>query len=273
MAGQWIRGTPIIMKISANPKRKWGQNFLADENVLQKIVRYFDPRNTDTVVEIGSGTGALTTRIAPIVERLIGVEIDTSLIAGLAQIERVEILNQDIRDLDLRTIAAHQKFRVIGNLPYYISTPILMQLISQRECIRDMVLMFQDEVAERILAGTSHHEYSMLSVTAQYFCEIDKGFRVSRNSFYPRPEVNSRVLHFQFRTGWAVEFDEYTVFLSKAFSQRRKQLRNNLSRSMEIEPERIDAIFSKMEIAPDVRAENLTPAQFERLILELKENH
>lgn len=257
------------MKISATPKRKWGQNFLTDENVLDKIVRYFDPHPDDTVLEIGAGTGSLTKCIAPHVQRLIAVEIDPDLATGL-NAENVEVLNQDIRDMDFRNIQSEQKLRVIGNLPYYISTPILMQLIAQRQNILDMVLMFQEEVAERILSAPSHHEYSLLSVATQYFCEIDKGFRVTRNCFYPRPEIDSRVLQFRFRTGWAIDTQEYVAFLTKAFSQRRKKLRNNLSRSLEIEVSRIDEVFSKMEIAGDVRAENLTPTQFERLILELR---
>jgi 16S rRNA (adenine1518-N6/adenine1519-N6)-dimethyltransferase len=155
--------------------------------------------------------------------------------------------------------------RILGNLPYYISTSILTSLIRQRGSIKDMVLMFQEEVAQRILAPLSDSEYSLLSVLSQYFCSIDKGFKVSKNSFRPVPEIDSRVLHFRFREDATVGFDEYLSLLQKAFSQRRKKLRNNLIRELKIDPDRVDAIFRELGISENVRAENLTPKQFEEL--------
>lgn len=258
--------TPIPL----NPKRRLGQNFLQDNNVIEKLVRFIQPVPEDRTLEIGAGTGALTARLAPLVSRLIAVEIDASLLPYLNQIPSVETLHADIRKIDLQTMTAGQKIRVVGNLPYYISTSILTSLIEQRESIRDMILMFQEEVARRIAAPPSDSEYGLLSVLAQYYCEIEKGFRISRNCFKPKPEIESRVLHFTFRSGRLLPFNEYMDFLAAAFSQRRKKLRNNLLRTMSILPDSLDAIFKKMKIDENARAENLSAPQYEQLIQELK---
>jgi len=258
----------MAVPIPAKPKRRLGQNFLRDENIIQKIINYFRPSSTDWILEIGAGTGALTASVAPLVERFIAVEFDEELIPILQNIPQIEVISADIRTLDLHSIADKKKLRVIGNLPYYISTPILTYLVEQRASIIDMVLMFQQEVAERILAEPSFSEYSLISVLCQYYCEVEKGFRVSRNCFVPRPEVESRVLKFHFRTVWQLDYAKYFLFLTKAFSQRRKKLRNNLLRTLDISPDQLDAIFSSMQIPENARAENLSPSQFERLILE-----
>lgn len=255
--------------IPANPKRKLGQNFLQDNNIIEKLVRFIEPAPRDRFLEIGAGTGALTARLAPLVSHLIAVEIDASLLPYLNQIPSVEAVHADIRKINLQTITTGQKIRVVGNLPYYISTSILTFLIEQRACIQDMILMFQEEVARRIVAPPSHSEYGLLSVLTQYYCEIQKGFRISRNCFMPKPEIESRVLHFIFRSGSLLQFGEYMDFLACAFSQRRKKLRNNILRTMSVNPDSLDAIFKKMKIDENARAENLSASQYEELIREL----
>jgi 16S rRNA (adenine1518-N6/adenine1519-N6)-dimethyltransferase len=243
-----------------------GQNFLQDKNVIRKISGYFNPQPEDVVLEIGAGLGAITRIVAPQVAKFIAVEIDAALIPELKQIPNIEVINRDFLEVDLALINPDKKLRVLGNLPYYISTAILTRLIRQKNWIEDMVLMFQEEVAQRILAPTSDSEYSLLSVMSQYYCEIDKGFRVSKNCFKPMPEIESRVMHFKFRTEVKIEVNEYVSLLQKAFSQRRKKLRNNLLRELQIDADRVDSIFRKMNISENVRAENLTPQQFEELI-------
>jgi 16S rRNA (adenine1518-N6/adenine1519-N6)-dimethyltransferase len=256
--------------IPPNPKRKLGQNFLQDNNVLEKLVRFIHPAAEDWIVEIGAGTGALTARLAPLVSRMIAVEVDPTLIPYLKQVPSAEIVLSDIRKINLCEIAAEKKLRVTGNLPYYISTSILSSLIAQRKCLQDLTLMFQEEVAQRIIASPSRAEYGLLSVLVQYYCDIEKGFRVSRNCFKPRPEIESRVLHFIFRSGSLLEYNEYIDFLGMAFSQRRKKLRNNLLRSLSISPDLLDATFHKMQIPENARAENLSAFQYEQLINELR---
>jgi 16S rRNA (adenine1518-N6/adenine1519-N6)-dimethyltransferase len=247
-----------------------GQNFLQDKNVIQKIANYFNPKSEDVVLEIGAGLGALTRIVAPQVAKFVAVEIDPSLIGELQKIPNIEVINNDFLEVDLASINFDRKIRILGNLPYYISTAILTRLIRQKTWIEDMVLMFQEEVAQRILAPTSDSEYSLLSVMSQYYCEIDKGFRVSRNCFKPMPEVESRVMQFRFKSDVKIEANEYISFLQKAFSQRRKKLRNNLIRELDLDSDRLDSIFKEMNIAEGVRAENLTPGLFEELIMGLK---
>jgi 16S rRNA (adenine1518-N6/adenine1519-N6)-dimethyltransferase len=248
-------------------KAKLGQNFLNDKNVIQKITAFFDPKKSDVVVEIGAGKGVLTRVVAPEVSKFYAVEIDFALIPELQKIPNIEIVHADILKTDLAKLSDKKKLRVIGNLPYYISTAILTSLIRQKEVIEDMVLMFQEEVAQRILAPNSRSEYGLLSVLSQYYCEIDKGFKVSKRSFQPMPEIDSRVLRFKFRTDTTVGVDEYINLLQKAFSQRRKKLRNNLMRELKMEATQIDGIFNELNIPENARAENLTPKQFEELAM------
>lgn len=256
--------------LPAHPKHKLGQNFLTDANIIGKIIALFAPNPDDHVLEIGAGTGALTLHLAPLVERLIAVELDSLLIPALEAIERAEVLHQDILKTDLRALQKGKPLRIIGNLPYYISTAVVLHLIPQRDAVQDMLLMFQNEVAHRIISQPSHGEYGYLSVLAQYFCSIEAGFRISRNSFFPRPQIDSRVLRFQFRNDLPLSFEEFSAFLAKAFSQRRKKLRNNLIRELNIQPERLDRVFQTLGISESARAENLSPTQFESLILELR---
>jgi len=259
-----------MVPIPPYPKRKLGQNFLHDQNVIRKIIDFADPAQADCFVEIGAGTGTLTAQLAPLVRKVIAIELDTSLLPFLQRIEGVEVVESDIQKMDFGRFAGEGPLRVIGNLPYYISTPILTSLIRQKDCIRDMTLMFQEEVAVRILASPSHPEFGFLSVIAQYYCEVRKGFRISRNSFTPGPEVESRILQFHFRQKGLLDYTEYSSFVGHAFAQRRKKLRNNLLRGLRFRPETVDTVFRSMGIDENARAENLSPQQFEQLITELK---
>ena len=256
--------------IPPRPKRKLGQNFLCDQNILQKIVEYIHPQSTDFIVEIGAGTGALTSRLASLAGQVIAVELDADLLPYLQNLPNTRVIHLDIRKVDLCSLHPEGKIRIAGNLPYYISSNILTSLILQQECIHDMTLMFQEEVAQRIMAPPGDSEYGYLSVIAQYYCEIRKGFKINRNCFVPKPDIESRILRFHFRTDAAIHFEEYSSFLEKAFSQRRKKLRNNLLRTIHIQPERLDKIFTELGLASDVRAENLSPAQYEQLIAAIR---
>jgi 16S rRNA (adenine1518-N6/adenine1519-N6)-dimethyltransferase len=253
--------------IPPQPKRKLGQNFLYDENVIAKIIAFIRPKAMDHILEIGGGTGALTAPLAPLVQHLVVVELDPRLVPHLQSIPGVVVVQDDIRKVSICTLKQKTRWRVVGNLPYYISTSILTTLLRQRACLDDMILMFQDEVAQRIIAPPSDAEYGMLSVLAQYFCSVQKGFRISRNSFIPKPDVESRILRFQLKTGKLLDYDLFASFLADAFSQRRKKLRNNLMRTRGIEASRLDVIFASVDIPLDARAENLSAQQYETLII------
>jgi 16S rRNA (adenine1518-N6/adenine1519-N6)-dimethyltransferase len=246
-----------------------GQNFLTDKNVIHKIAGYFNPKPEDVVLEIGAGRGALTRIVAPQVANFFAVEIDTALIGELEKIPNITVIHKDFLEVDLASINPGKTIRILGNLPYYISTAILTRLIRQKDVIEDLVLMFQEEVAQRILAQPSGSEYSVLSVMSQYYCEINKGFRVSKNCFKPMPEIESRVMNFRFKPDVKIDVGEYISFLQKAFSQRRKKLRNNLLRELNLDSNRLDQIFLEMSIPENIRAENLTPLQFEQLIYHI----
>ena len=256
--------------IPPRPKRKLGQNFLCDQNILRKIVEFIAPSPEDVVVEIGAGTGALTTQLAPAVSKLLAVELDPDLLPYLTSLPNTTVLHKDIRKVDLCLIHPGEKIRVVGNLPYYISSNILTSLILQRPCIRDMTMMFQEEVAHRITAPSGDPEYGYLSVIAQYYCEIKKGFKINKNCFVPKPDIESRILRFEFHDQKLLDFEEYSTFIEKAFSQRRKKLRNNLMRELDFAPDQLDAIFGELGLAADVRAENLSATQYEQLILRLR---
>jgi 16S rRNA (adenine1518-N6/adenine1519-N6)-dimethyltransferase len=254
--------------IPPSPKKKLGQNFLCDQNMLAKIAAFVHPGDADFLVEIGAGTGALTSLLAPLAGQYVAVEFDADLLQHLQNIPKVQVLHQDIRAVDL--CAFLTKVRVVGNLPYYISSNILTHLISQRQCLRDMTLMFQEEVAQRIIAPPSVPEYGYLSVISQYYCRIEKGFKIHKNCFVPRPEIESRVLRFEFREDAPLKFDELSDFLSKAFSQRRKKLRNNLLRTLSIDAARLDVIFEELGLPENIRAENLSAKQYEELIKRIE---
>jgi 16S rRNA (adenine1518-N6/adenine1519-N6)-dimethyltransferase len=239
--------------------------------MILKIADFIRPNSSDVMLEIGAGTGALTALIAPQVSRFIAVELDQNLLPYLESIPNTEVLHQDIRQIDLRTIQPDRLIRIIGNLPYYISSNILMWLISHRNCILDMTLMFQEEVAQRILAPPGDPDYGYLSVVVQYYCEIQRGFKIHKNCFVPRPDIESRIVRFESRLEATLLFHELADFLSKAFSQRRKKLRNNLLRTLSIEAPKLDAIFLELGLQENVRAENLSPTQYELLIKKIKD--
>ncbi len=259
-----------MIPVPPHPKKKLGQNFLQDENILRKIVEFIAPVRADSIVEIGAGTGALTARLAPLVTKLIAVELDPALIPYLAVIPDITVLQADIRKTNLCSLVPEVTVRVVGNLPYYLSTHLLALLIRQKGCIQDMTLMFQEEVANRITASSSTHEYGYLSVLTQYYCKINRGFKISRNSFFPRPDVESRILALSFRKDTAIPFPEFSSFIEIAFSQRRKKLRNNLLRLQNVSQDALDKAYRELELPADIRAENLTASRFEQLILALR---
>jgi 16S rRNA (adenine1518-N6/adenine1519-N6)-dimethyltransferase len=219
-----------------SPKRRFGQNFLADERIIERIIREVSPREDETIVEIGPGHGALTSRLVEMAGRLCAVEFDRDLIPFLH--EKFEkrtnfmLIEADALVVDLcAIIAPTAQARVVANLPYYISTAILQRLIEQRACLTEMVLMLQREVVERIAAPPASSERGFLSVLVQAYCETETLFDVPPTAFRPVPKVWSTVVRLSVRPQMGVAVANENLLwriVSAGFAQRRKTIFNNL---------------------------------------------
>lgn len=221
---------------SIPPKKRLGQNFLEDERVIERIVREIHPRDNETIVEIGPGRGALTSRLVELAEHLYAIEFDRDLIPLLsrrfAAWPTFTLIEGDALTADLcAVIAPASQARVVANLPYYISTAILQRLIEQRACLAEMVLMLQREVVERITAPPATGARGFLSVLVEAYYEAEKLFDVPPTAFRPVPKVWSSVVRLRARQPAAINVaDEQLLWriVSTGFAQRRKTIFNNL---------------------------------------------
>ncbi len=252
------------MSIHSRPKKSLGQNFLHDANVIQKIIRAFDAQPTENVLEIGPGRGALTSMLMEQLPHLTAVELDNELSAML-QItygDKLTLLHQDILSVDLRAIAAERgkKLRVIGNIPYNITSPILFHVIDTRDAVKDFMVMMQTEVAQRLVAKPRTKDYGILSIFAQYYAAPRLLFGVSRNSFYPIPAVTSAVVTLNFDSPYSPAAENDVLFrtiVRGTFGKRRKTIRNGL-KSLNVPPDVLDTLSINLEQRP----EELTVADF-----------
>jgi len=250
------------------PRRRFGQNFLVDPGVISAIVAAIDPQRGDTVVEIGPGLGALTVPLLARVDRLQVVEIDRDLIARLKQqhpAERLTVHEGDALAFDFSTIGSD--LRLVGNLPYNISTPLLFHLAEFAERVRDMHFMLQKEVVERMVAVPGDADFGRLSVMLQYRFHLEWLIDVPPESFDPAPKVDSAVVRLIPRAA-AERTARHEATLERvvatAFSQRRKMLRNTLKGILD------DAAFARLGIDAKVRAEDLTVDDYVRIANSLK---
>ncbi len=242
------------------PRKRFGQHFLTDESVLQKIVTMIAPSTDDHMVEIGPGQGAMTAYLLPHVKRLDLIEIDRDLVRYLQQhfagqshlhIHESDVLKFDFASLDLEGA----KFRVVGNLPYNISTPLLFKLFAAKAHIHDMVFMLQKEVVERLAAEVGAKNYGRLSVMAQYHCRNEFLFSVPPTAFHPPPKVESAVLHMQPQHQPSYQLantQHFEHIVQEAFSHRRKTIHNALKKL--IEP----GVFAQLDIDPKRRPQELS---------------
>jgi 16S rRNA (adenine1518-N6/adenine1519-N6)-dimethyltransferase len=240
-------------------KKRFGQHFLSDRHILQRIVRLAAIEPEDTVVEIGPGAGALTRELAAAAKRVIAIEIDRDLVPRLRATMpgNVEIVEGDALDIELP-----QNAHLVGNLPYNIATPLLKKFIAARAHITDVTVMLQKEVAERIRAKAGSHDYGPLSVLIQYYATPVRGFTVPPGAFTPRPKVDSAVIRLEWKPGVA-DNGPFTDFVHHAFGSRRKKLLNNL---VSIFPqktrEELTAALEAAGVSRDARAETLSVEQF-----------
>jgi 16S rRNA (adenine1518-N6/adenine1519-N6)-dimethyltransferase len=217
------------------PRKALGQNFLRDMNIARKIVEAIAPTREQTVLEIGPGEGVLTALLAPRVKRLIAVELDERAIPRLrAKLAGTpaEILHGDILSMDLAALAAvHGPMRVVGNIPYNITSPILFLVLDQRQHLLDATLLMQREVARRLAAPYGNKEYGILSVFCQLYADVSVLFDVSPNVFFPRPEVTSSLVHLRLLGAprYALRDEgQFRSMVRAVFGKRRKTLRASL---------------------------------------------
>lgn len=244
------------------PRKRFGQNFLHDQNIIQKIASAIYIKTDDYLVEIGPGQGALTKAILPLAQQMTAIEIDRDLIPTLIEqfspSNKFNLIQADALAFDFNNIPA-EKFRLVGNLPYNISTPLLFHLMSYRHKIKDMHFMLQKEVVERICARPNSKDYGRLSVMIQYYCKPEYLFLVSPNCFYPAPKVDSAILRltpYQVQPYIAHNEKLLEQIVAQAFTQRRKTIRNSLQRYINTEQ------LQTLGIDPQLRAENLAVEQW-----------
>jgi len=263
----------ILEKYGLNPRKSLGQNFLIDQHVLQKIVRIADISSNDIVLEIGPGLGGLTQELAKIAEKLIAVELDKRLAEILSiTMPQIEVVQSDILDYSIPL----QVNKVVANLPYYVTTPILMHLLENYHSqFKTITIMVQKEVAERMAAVPSTKAYGALSLAVQYHAETEIGAYVPPNSFMPRPQVGSAVVHLRVRKNPPVSADKQALFanIKAGFGKRRKTLVNGLY-SAELYPfskEELAEILTSCHFSESVRGESLNLEEWSRLTETLNE--
>jgi len=270
----------LLRKHGIRPRKRLGQCFLCDPNILEKIVRIAGVRDTDTVVEIGSGIGVLTAMIARTARRVVALELDRLLVEVLQQelgnFENVEIVHADVLQFDFSSVCAGpmqqrsmERIKVIGNVPYNLSSQIVLRLLEYRRCIDRVVLMLQREVAERLAAPPGTKDYGPLSVYVALYTEPTLETRVPASCFYPRPDVESRVLRLDVRDKPLCRVDDMDFFrhlVRSAFSKRRKTLLNSLKSSpLPVTADQISAALSALGIDGVRRAETLSVHEYAAL--------
>ena len=259
-------------------KKNFGQNFLIDSNILDNIVQCANITKQDCVLEVGPGIGSLTQVLAENARQVVAVEIDTNLIPilskTLADYENIEILNQDILKTDIDTIIKQKNndrpIKVVANLPYYITTPIIMDLLEQERKVDTITVMVQKEVAERMQANPKDKEYGALSVAVQYYCNAHLDMIVPPSCFMPRPKVASAVITLEILPERKVKTKDETLFfhlVKCAFSQRRKTLLNCLYNqgNLGLSKEELTTLLETLGWDARIRGETLSITDFARL--------
>ena len=274
----------IIQKYEFMFQKKFGQNFLIDEHVLDKIIRAAEITKNDYVLEIGPGIGTMTQYLACAAREVTAVEIDRALIPiledTLKEYDNVSIINEDILKVDIAALAKEKNggrpIKVVANLPYYITTPIIMGLFESHVPLESITVMVQKEVADRMQVGPGTKDYGALSLAVQYYAEPYIVANVPPNCFMPRPAVGSAVIRLTRHQKPPVEvMDEKLMFrlIRASFNQRRKTLANGLKNSGELNlsKEVITAAIEKLGKGSSVRGEALDLEEFARLTNIIKE--
>lgn len=273
------RTKEIVEKYNFQFKKSLGQNFLVDLNILRKIVDAAQLTSDKAALEIGPGIGSLTEQLAKVAGKVLAVEIDRRLLPILADTlspyPHVEIVHGDVLEMDMKQLidthfAPGQKISVVANLPYYVTSAILMKLLEEKLPLENIVVMIQKEVAERIAAAPGSKAYGSLSIVAQFYAETEMVAIVPRGVFIPQPNVDSAVLRLKIREKPPVELvneKDFFRLIRISFSQRRKTLSNNLLHGLFSKEEKAHmlSLLEEAGIDPIRRAETLSIQEFARL--------
>ncbi len=264
----------ILNKYLLRAKKSLGQNFLIDDQVIANIITGSGLEPGEAVLEIGPGTGVLTRALSKVAGQLWAVELDNTLSRILQddfkEFRHVKVIHADalkfeIKDLDL---PEGTKLRLVANLPYYITSPLINHFLDQRQYLKSITAMVQQEVAQRIVAGPGTKDYGILSLAVQAYCQANILFKVPPGSFLPPPKVHSAVIRMDILDRPKVNQEQEQFFFSTvkaAFGQRRKTLANSMSQGLNVEKEKMLHIIEGLGISPQARAENLTINDFIKL--------
>jgi 16S rRNA (adenine1518-N6/adenine1519-N6)-dimethyltransferase len=279
-----VRTKEILNKYGFSFKKSLGQNFLIDTNILKKIVSFADLTENSGAIEIGPGIGALTEQLARTSKKVVAFEIDQRLLPilkdTLSPYPNVKIIHNDVLEADVAEVIAEEftemnDIMVVANLPYYVTTPIIMKLLEEHLPIRGIVCMLQKEVADRISARPGTKEYGSLSIAVQYYTEAETVMIVPKTVFVPQPNVDSAVIRLTKREQPAVSVTDEAFFFQvtrASFAQRRKTLLNNLTSQLPDGKQRKEEILQALSasgIDPARRGETLSLEEFGRLSEEL----
>ncbi|WP_143450844.1 16S rRNA (adenine(1518)-N(6)/adenine(1519)-N(6))-dimethyltransferase RsmA, partial [Limosilactobacillus reuteri] len=285
--GSRTRTRAIMEKYGIHTKKSFGQNFLTDLNVLKNIVEAADITDNDNVIEIGPGIGALTEQLAQAAGEVLALEIDQDLIPVLKEVlspyDNVKVINQDVLQANLPELIKKEfkdpsrPIKVVANLPYYITSPILMNLLASPVEWATICVMMQKEVAQRLTAKPGTKQYGALTLAIEYQMQAKIAFDVSRKVFVPSPNVDSAIVVLTPRTNPlpVQPFDKQKLFgfIRGCFAHRRKSLWNNLQSVIGKDPavkEKMTAVLAQLDISPKISPEKLTLAQFIELAIDLQ---
>jgi len=258
----------LLRRHNLFPKKRLGQNFLVDETALAKVAAAAELGPDDTVLEIGAGLGSLTRHLAEAAGRVVAVEIDPGLFPALQETlkgyDQVELIQGDILRIDLASqLRLLDGYKVVANIPYYITSAVIRHLLEASARPRLIVLTVQREVAERMVAEPD--DMNLLAVSVQFYSRPSLVARVPAGAFFPRPDVDSEIVRLDVHAAPAVavaDVEQFFRVVKAGFSQKRKQLRNALSGGLRLEPSQVDALLADTGVTPQRRAETLSLAEW-----------